>query len=79
MVMNTTINQKRDEKIINILNDNPGGLNVVELAETLSITPQTMAKYSDVLASQKKIYRRLVGQSKVHYHLKWAKKLKFIK
>lgn len=78
MVMNDIINQKRDEKIINILNDNPGGLTMVELANSINVSTVSIAKYLDVLVTQKKIHRRIVGQSKIHYHLKWAKKFKYI-
>lgn len=69
---------QREEKIIDILYEKPGGLTVQDLAKSLDVSTVTMAKDLEVLVATNKIYRRIVGSAKIHYNLKWAKKFKYI-
>lgn len=70
---------QRNDKIISVLDDNPGGMTVQDLAKSLDVSTVTMAKDLEVLVATNKIYRRIVGSAKIHYHLKWAKSAKYIK
>ena len=70
---------QKEDKIISVLYEKSGGLTIQDLAESLKVSTVTMAKYLEVLVAQDKIYRRVVGSAKIHYHLKWAKAAKYIK
>lgn len=68
----------REDKIIEILYEEPGGLTVQNIADNLKISTVTAAKDLEILVALKKIYRREVGSAKIHYHLKWARSFKYI-
>lgn len=65
---------ERDDLIKNILLEHSEGLTVSELAERCDVSRMTMSKDLDRLVALNLIYRRDVGNAKLHYNLRHAKR-----
>lgn len=59
--------QNNLEKILEILKDNPRGLNIREITEFIGVSRVSSAKYLDVLVAEGKIEVRTMGKAKVFY------------
>jgi PAS domain S-box-containing protein len=59
--------QENLEKILDLLRENPRGLNIREIAELIGASRISAAKYLDVLAAEGKIEVRAMGKAKIFY------------
>lgn len=66
----------RIEKIQEFLLEHPEGLTIQDLAKLCNVTTITMSNELNILVERKQIYRRIVGNAKLHYHLKHVKKFR---
>lgn len=59
--------EETKQMIVDLLNSRPVGLTIRDIAKSLDIHRQTIAKYVLVLDAEGKIHRRVIGSATIHY------------
>ncbi|MDD1694182.1 MAG: helix-turn-helix domain-containing protein, partial [Methanoregula sp.] len=54
-------------RILGVLKEHPGGLNIVEIAEKTGLNRMSVAKYLDVLTANESVEVEMCGRAKIYY------------
>lgn len=61
------MNKKKQEKILEYIENHPRGSTISEISDALNISRVTASKYLSILVAEGSVEQRNVGRAKLHY------------